>query len=189
VKWKILFLLRCSSLSKQGGGLSLCCCRHRASVLGRLTPREKGPHAQHTRTPLHPAALASVPYGVVLVRVRERKGRIYNHHHPSRRRTVRTRPEEKHEIFTKSNITPATNSLPSGAIVAARRTRCPHKAASQPLSSLRLPSSCSDLLAGTSRCRRTPVNSGPTRGYRPNGVPVRFERQEPRRKPEASART
>jgi len=28
------------------------------------------PHAQHTRTPLHPAALASVPYGVVLVRVR-----------------------------------------------------------------------------------------------------------------------
>jgi len=30
------------------------------------------PHAQHTRTPLHPAALASVPYGVVLVRVRVR---------------------------------------------------------------------------------------------------------------------
>ena len=28
------------------------------------------PHAQHTRTPLHPAALASVPYGIVLVRVR-----------------------------------------------------------------------------------------------------------------------
>ena len=27
-------------------------------------------HAQHTRTPLHPVALASVPYGVVLVRVR-----------------------------------------------------------------------------------------------------------------------
>ena len=26
--------------------------------------------AQHTRTPLHPAALASVPYGIVLVRVR-----------------------------------------------------------------------------------------------------------------------
>ena len=31
-------------------------------------------HAQHTRTPLHPAALASVPYGVVLVRVRVRSG-------------------------------------------------------------------------------------------------------------------
>ena len=30
-------------------------------------------HAQHTRTPLHPAALASVPYGVVLVRVRVSK--------------------------------------------------------------------------------------------------------------------
>jgi len=28
--------------------------------------------AQHTRTPLHPAALASVPYGVVLIRVRVR---------------------------------------------------------------------------------------------------------------------
>ena len=29
----------------------------------------------HTRTPLHPAALASVPYGVVLVRVRVRRQR------------------------------------------------------------------------------------------------------------------
>jgi len=28
--------------------------------------------SQHTRTPLHPAALASVPYGIVLVRVRVR---------------------------------------------------------------------------------------------------------------------
>ena len=28
------------------------------------------PLSQHTRTPLHPAALASVPYGIVLVRVR-----------------------------------------------------------------------------------------------------------------------
>jgi len=27
---------------------------------------------QHTRTPLHPAALASMPYGIVLVRVRVR---------------------------------------------------------------------------------------------------------------------
>ena len=27
------------------------------------------PHAQHTRAPRHPAALASVPYGIALVRV------------------------------------------------------------------------------------------------------------------------
>jgi len=31
-------------------------------------------NAQHTRTPLHPAALASVPYGVVLVRVQAEAG-------------------------------------------------------------------------------------------------------------------
>ena len=36
--------------------------------LSTLTSRAT--HAQDTRTPLHPAALASVPYGVVLVRVR-----------------------------------------------------------------------------------------------------------------------
>ena len=34
------------------------------------SPLDTGPHAQHTRTPLHPTALASVPYGVALVRVR-----------------------------------------------------------------------------------------------------------------------
>jgi len=39
--------------------------------------RKVKPHAQHTRTPLHPAALASVPYGVVLVRVRVR-AKIYS---------------------------------------------------------------------------------------------------------------
>ena len=33
-----------------------------------FTPRSD----EHTRTPLHPAALASVPYGIVLVRVRVR---------------------------------------------------------------------------------------------------------------------
>jgi len=38
--------------------------------LSTLTSRAT--HAQHTRTPLHPAALASVPYGIVLVRVRVR---------------------------------------------------------------------------------------------------------------------
>jgi len=39
---------------------------------GEEGARRPGPegHAQHTRTPLHPAALASVPYGIVLVRVR-----------------------------------------------------------------------------------------------------------------------
>jgi len=37
--------------------------------VGRDAGRD-GPHAQHTRTPLHPAALASVPYGILLVRVR-----------------------------------------------------------------------------------------------------------------------
>jgi len=36
-------------------------------------PSRHWPHAQHTRTPLHPEALASVPYGVVLVRVRVRQ--------------------------------------------------------------------------------------------------------------------
>ena len=35
-----------------------------------IPQHHKGPPQQHTRTPLHPAALASVPYGIVLVRVR-----------------------------------------------------------------------------------------------------------------------
>ena len=42
------------------------------SAQGSTACWDMRPHAQHTRTPLHPAALASVPYGVVLVRVRVR---------------------------------------------------------------------------------------------------------------------
>ena len=48
-----------------------------ACVLGRVewhAKRRGRVRAQHTRTPLHPAALASVPYGVVLVRVLARCG-------------------------------------------------------------------------------------------------------------------
>jgi len=43
------------------------------------------PHAQHTRTPLHPEALASVPYGIVLVRVRVRQVHriVLRAYHPS----------------------------------------------------------------------------------------------------------
>ncbi len=42
-------------------------------ALLRLSPLFAWPHAPHTRAPLNPAALAFVPFGIVLVRVRVRK--------------------------------------------------------------------------------------------------------------------
>ena len=45
---------------------------HRAQLVRDVKAAAKS--AQHTRTPLHPAALASVPYGIVLVRVRAKSG-------------------------------------------------------------------------------------------------------------------
>ena len=46
----------------------------RTPALAHTSSLDTEPHAQQTRTPLHPAALASVPYGILLVRVRVRFG-------------------------------------------------------------------------------------------------------------------